>query len=186
MNGFNRIDIPYDLPNRKNKLNNFENFAFQLLNKVENIIDVFYAINPLASAPNITGFITQRIGCNIFETDYLHVPKIMKLPGSQVKLSSNQRNTWSAKYLYNNYHNKNSFVLNDFGNQYYIYKGVRVPFGFEQFNQLTQNSYFYNSNGDLCKLEQIVWNVSQDFALIDYRVKTKYTSNLEESYIEES
>ena len=40
MNGFNRIDIPYDLPNRKNKLNNFENFAFQLLNKVENIIDV--------------------------------------------------------------------------------------------------------------------------------------------------
>ena len=186
MNGFNRIDIPYDLPNRKNKLNNFENFAFQLLNKVENIIDVFYAINPLASAPNITGFITQRIGCNIFETDYLHVPKIMKLPGSQVKLTSNQRNNWSAKYLYNNYHNKNSFVLNDFGNQYYIYKGVRVPFGFEQFNQLTQNSYFYNSNGDLCKLEQIVWNVSQDFALIDYRVKTKYTSNLEESYIEES
>jgi hypothetical protein len=186
MNGFNRIDIPYDLPNRKNKLNNFENFAFQLLNKVENIIDVFYAINPLASAPNITGFITQRIGCNIFETDYLHVPKIMKLPGSQVKLTSNQRDNWSAKYLYNNYHNKNSFVLNDFGNQYYIYKGVRVPFGFEQFNQLTQNSYFYNSNGDLCKLEQIVWNVSKDFALIDYRVKTKYTSNLEESYIEES
>jgi hypothetical protein len=185
MNGFNRVDIPYDLPNRKNKLNNFENFAFNLLDKVEQIIDVFYAINPVGSAPNLTGFISQRIGCNILETDYLHVPKIMKL-NSQLRLPTNQRNFWSAKYLYDNYHNKGSFVLNNYGNQYYIYKGVRVPFGFEQFNQLTQNSYFYNSNGDLCKLEQISWNVSQDFALIDYRVKTKYTTNLIEGYIEEA
>lgn len=185
MNGFNRVDIPYDLPNRKNKLNNFENFAFKLLNKVEQIIDVFYAINPVASAPNLTGFISQRIGCNILETDYLHVPKIMKLD-SNLRLPANQRNNWSAKYLYNLYHSKGSFVLNNFGNQYYIYKGVRVPFGFEEFNQLTQNSYFYNSNGDLCKLEQISWNVSQDFALIDYRVKTKYTTNLIEEYIEEA
>jgi hypothetical protein len=35
-------------------------------------------------------------------------------------------------------------------------------------------------------LEQISWNVSQDFALIDYRVKTKYTTNLVEDYIEEA
>jgi len=184
MNGFNRVDIPYDLPNRKNKLNNFENFAYKLLDKVEEIIDVFAAISG-GSPPNLTGFISQRIGCNILETDYLHVPKIMKL-NSQLRLPVNQRTLWSAKYLYNIYHSKGSFVLNNFGNQYYIYKGVRVPFGFEEFNQLTQNSYFYNSNGDLCKLEQIVWNVSQDFALIDYRVKTKYTSNLIESYIEEA
>ena len=185
MNGFNRIDIPYDLPNRKNKLNNFENFAFKLLNKVEEIINVFYAINPLASAPNLTGFISLRIGCNILETDYLHVPKIMKL-NSQLRLPANQRNNWSAKYLYDNYHNEDSFVLNNFGNQYYVYKGVKVPFGFEEFNQLTQNSYFYNQNGDLCKLKQISWNVSKDFALIDYSVQTKYTSNLIETYIEEA
>jgi hypothetical protein len=180
MNGFNRVDIPYDLPNRKNKLNNFENFAFKLINKVEEIIQVFDG-----SAPNLTGFISKRIGCNILETDYLHVPKIMKLD-SNLFLPINQRNLWSAKHLYNLYHSKGSFVLNNFGNQYYIYKGVRVPFGFEEFNQLTQNSYFYNSNGDLCKLEQISWNVSQDFALIDYRVKTKYTTNLIEEYIEEA
>lgn len=180
MNGFNRVDIPYDLPNRKNKLNNFETFAFKLINKVQQIIQIFDG-----SVNNLTGFISLRIGCNILETDYLHVPKIMKLQ-SNLLLPSNQRNLWSAKHLYNLYHSKGSFVLNDFGNQYYIYKGVRVPFGFEQFNQLTQNSYFYNSNGDLCKLEQISWNVSQDFALIDYRVKTKYTTNLIEEYIEEA
>ena len=105
---------------------------------------------------------------------------------SQNKLVANNRSVWSAKYLYDNYHYKNSFVLNNYENQYYIYKGVKVPFGFEQFNQLTQNSYFYNQNGELCKLEQISWNVSQDFALIDYRVQTKYTTNLIESYIEQS
>jgi hypothetical protein len=190
MNGFDRIEIPYDLPNRKNKLNKFEELAFRLLDKIDNIVNVFINWNSTLggnsqSAPsNLTGFISGRIGCNIMETDYLHVPKIMKLSG--VRLASNQRNNWSAKYLYNNYHNKGSFVLNNYGNQYYIYKGVRVPFGFEEFNQLTQNSYFYNSNGDLCKLEQISWNVSQDFALIDYRVKTKYTTNLIEDYIEEA
>ena len=181
MNGFNRVDIPYDLPNRKNKLNNFETFAFKLINKVEEIIQIFDG-----SVNNLTGFISQRIGCNILETDYLHVPKIMKLNSSNLLLPANQRNLWSAKYLYNVYHSKGSFVLNNFGNQYYIYKGVRVPFGFEEFNQLTQNSYFYNSNGDLCKLKQISWNVSKDFALIDYSVQTKYTSNLVESYIEEA
>lgn len=191
LNGFSRIDIPYDLPNRKNKLNNFEQFAFNLLDKIDEIINVFVTLaqslqgNPQTSPNNLTGFISQRIGCNILETDYLHVPKIMKL-NSQLRLSTNQRDFWSAKYLYDNYHNKGSFVLNNYGNQYYIYKGVRVPFGFEEFNQLTQNSYFYNQNGDLCKLEQISWNVSQDFALIDYRVKTKYTTNLVEEYIEEA
>jgi hypothetical protein len=181
MNGFNRVDIPYDLPNRKNKLNNFETFAFKLINKVEEIIQIFDG-----SVNNLTGFISQRIGCNILETDYLHVPKIMKLNSSDLRLPANQRTLWSAKYLYNVYHSKGSFVLNNFGNQYYIYKGVRVPFGFEEFNQLTQNSYFYNQNGDLCKLKQISWNVSKDFALIDYSVQTKYTSNLVESYIEEA
>jgi hypothetical protein len=105
---------------------------------------------------------------------------------SNNRLLLNDRNTWSAKYLYNNYHNEDSFVLNNFGNQYYVYTNVRVPFGFEEFNQLTQNSYFYNQNGDICKLKQISWNVSKDFALIDYRVQTKYTSNLVESYIEEA
>lgn len=180
MNGFERIDIPYDLPNRKNKLNNFENFAFNLIDKVEEIIQVFNG-----SVDNLTGFITERIGCNILETDYLHVPKIMKL-NSALRLQVNQRTFWSAKYLYDLYYFRNSFVLNNFGNQYYIYKNVRVPFGFEQFTQLTENSYFYNQGGDLCKLEQISWNVSQDFALIDYRVQTKYTSNLVESYIEQS
>jgi hypothetical protein len=190
LNGFSRIDIPYDLPNRKNTLNNFEKLAFTLLDKIDNITNVFINMaldaggQPPSSPSNLTGFITDRIGCNMMETDYLFVPKIMKLSG--VRLIANQRDFWSAKYLYDNYHNKGSFVLNNYGNQYYIYKGVKVPFGFEEFNQLTQNSYFYNSNGDLCKLEQISWNVSQDFAIIDYRVKTKYTTNLVEEYIEEA
>jgi hypothetical protein len=179
MNGFNRVDIPYDLGNRKNDLNNFEKFAFKLFDKVDEIISIF------GGSSNAASLITNRIGVTMLDSDLLHIPKMMKL-NSQLKMPSNSRNTWSAKYLYQNYHYKGSFVSNNFGNQYFIYKNVRVPFGFEQFNQLTQNSYFSDSNGRLCKLEQIVWNISQDFALIDYRVKEKYTINLEETYIEES
>jgi len=179
MNGFGRVDIPYDLGNRKNTLNNLELFALELFDRIEDFLNFF------GSNSNLTGFITQRIGVNMLETDLVDVPKLMKLTGNN-RLQANNRTVWSAKYLYDNYHNQGSFVLNNSGNQYLLYKNVRVPFGFTEFNQLTQNSYFSDSDGRLCKVEQIVWNVSQDFALIDYRVKEKYTANLQETYIEQA
>jgi len=179
MNGFGKVEIPYALGNRKNSLNKFELFAFKLFDGVDNFINFFGGNSSSAAS------ISNRVGFLKLETDYVNVPKLMKMD-SQNRLVSNNRNIWSAKYLYNNYHNEDSFVLNNFGNQYYVYTNVRVPFGFVEFNQLTQNSYFYNQNGDICKLKQISWNVSKDFALIDYSVQTKYTSNLVETYIEES
>jgi hypothetical protein len=179
MNGFEKVEVPYSLGNRKNSLNNFELFVFKLFNAVDNFTNFFGGNSSSASS------ISNRVGFLKLETDYVNVPKLMKMD-SQNRLVANNRNIWSAKYLYDNYHNEDSFVLNNFGNQYYVYKSVKVPFGFEQFNQLTQNSYFYNQNGDICKLKQISWNVSKDFALIDYSVQTKYTSNLVETYIEES
>jgi hypothetical protein len=179
MNGFGKVEIPYALGNRKNSLNKFELFAFKLFDNVDNFINFFGGNSSTATS------ISNRVGFLKLETDFVNVPKLMKMD-SQNRLASNNRNTWSAKYLYDNYHNEDSFVLNNFGNQYYVYKSVKVPFGFEEFNQLTQNSYFYNQNGDLCKLKQISWNVSKDFALIDYSVQTKYTSNLVETYIEQS
>jgi hypothetical protein len=179
MNGFEKVEIPYALGNRKNGLNEFENFVRKVLRAVDDFVNFF------GGNANGEASINARIGYLKLETDYVHIPKLMKMDSNN-RLLLNDRNTWSAKYLYDNYHNEDSFVLNNFGNQYYVYTNVRVPFGFEEFNQLTQNSYFYNQNGDICKLKQISWNVSKDFALIDYRVQTKYTSNLVESYIEEA
>tara|TARA_R110002126_G_scaffold156594_1_gene304027 strand:- start:642 stop:2387 length:1746 start_codon:yes stop_codon:yes gene_type:complete len=179
MNGFEKVEIPYALGNRKAGLNNFETFALKLFQQVDGLVNFF------GGNSNSSASVNGRIGMLMLETDYIHIPKLMKMNSSNL-LASNNRTTWSAKYLYNNYYNEDSFVLNNFGNQYYVYTNVRVPFGFEEFNQLTQNSYFYNQNGDICKLKQISWNVSKDFALIDYRVQTKYTSNLVESYIEEA
>tara|TARA_R110000787_G_scaffold23250_1_gene66751 strand:- start:3911 stop:5674 length:1764 start_codon:yes stop_codon:yes gene_type:complete len=185
MNGFGKVEIPYALGNRKDKLNNFEKFARNLFESVDEFIST------LGFTSNSSAALSGRIGVLKLETDFINVPKLMKMNATTNSvfpnlLPTNNRNVWSAKYLYNNYHNQDSFVLNNFSNQYYVYKNVRVPFGFEEFNQLTQNSYFYNQNGDVCKLEQISWNVSKDFALLDYRVQKKYTNNLVETYIEES
>ena len=180
MNGFGKVEIPYALGNRKDSLNAFEKFVENLFQKIDDLVNWF----PLGSS-SLAGKMDGRIGYLKLESDYVHVPKLMKMTSSY-KLGINHRSYWSAKYLYTVYHNENSFVLNNFGNQYYVYKSVRVPFGFEEFNQLTQNSYFYNQNGDICKLEKISWNVSKDFATLDYRVKTKYTNNLTENYIEQS
>jgi hypothetical protein len=179
MNGYNRIDIPYELPNRKDKLNSLENFALTLFQNINAFLNFF------GGNAQSTAWISNRIGVNMLSSDLMNVPKMMKL-NNQLKLNTNNRSTWSAKYLYNNFHKKGSFVLNNFGNQYLIYKNVRIPFGFKEFNELSQNSYFSDSNGRLCKLEEITWNVSKDFALINYRVKEKYTGNLQEVYIEES
>jgi hypothetical protein len=182
MNGFEKVEIPYALGNRKNGLNKFENFVKKLLRKVDNFIILFGGFS------NSSALISNRTGYLKLQSDFVTVPKLMRVVGTinDIKLPLNNRAKWSAKYLYEKYHNSGSFVLNNFGNQYYIYKSVKVPFGFEDFNQLSQNSYFYNQNGDICKLEKISWNVSKDFALIDYRVQRKYTLNLVESYIEES
>jgi hypothetical protein len=182
MRGFEKVEIPYALGNRKEKLNNFETFVKQLFVIIDNIINVFGGNGNNASK------IQGRIGMLKLENDQVNIAKLMRLQtfgSNKDKMFPNDRATFSAKYLHDLYHFEKSFLLDNYSNQYYLYKNVKVPFGFSDFNQLVQNSYFSNSNGELCKLQQIQWNVSKDFALIDYRVKKPYTTNLQEIYIEE-
>jgi hypothetical protein len=69
-------------------------------------------------------------------------------------------------------------------NQWIIHEGVKIPFGFADFLTLIDNSYFYNINGNTAQVTKIQWNVSHDYAIVDYRVQQVYTTNLEETFIE--
>jgi len=178
LKGYDRIDIPYALANRKNELNAFEKLVRQVFEKIDDFI------NFVGGNGNNAAKITARVGVLKIETDYVNTAKLIKL-NSNDRLNPNHRDVWSAKYLYDNYINEGSFILNNYGNQHYLYKKVRIPFGTKDFNELINNVYFYDCNGDRAELELIEWDVSKDFALLDYRVPTIWTKNLEETYIEQ-
>lgn len=178
MNGFDRIDLLYELGNRKDGLNNFEKLAVELYSKIDELINFF------GGSSNLAAGISGRIGVLKLETDFVNVPKLMKMDANN-RLPVNNRDVWSAKYLYDNYHFKGSFVLDNFGGQYRVFKNVKVNFGFEDFIKLIDNLYFSDSDGNSCKLEKASWVDGRDFALISYRIKEKYTSNVEEIYIEQ-
>ena len=178
MKGFNKTVIPFALGTRKDKLNNFEKIVRDLLQIVDNTINFF------GGNSNQAGAIAGRVGKLKLQTDYINIPKLLKLD-SNGNLPSNHRDLWSAKYIYNTYKHESSFVLNNFGGQYQTKQEIRVPFGFSDFNLLVNNSYFSDSDGNQCKLELIDWEEEKDAALLNYRFKYKFTENLKETYIEQ-
>lgn len=178
MKGFEKIEIPYALGNRKEGLNNFEEIVKTLFEKIDNLINFF------GGSGNWAQQISGRVGMLMLENDMFDVPKLLRLD-NQNKMFINNRLYFSARFLYINHYYAKSFVLDNFYNQYQLFKGVRVPFGPADFDSLSENAYFYDSDGNICKLESVEWNISKDFAVMDYRVKKTYTVNLEEHYIEE-
>lgn len=129
--------------------------------------------------------ITSRVGMLKLETDFVNIPKLM-IMNNENKLPANHKSVWSAKVLYDKYYIYNSFVGNNFtnANQWLLYEGVKVPFGFTDFLSLIDNSYFYNQNGNPAQVTKIEWNISRDYALLSYRVNEVYTKNLKETFIE--
>lgn len=182
MNGLNEIEIPYALGIRKNKTNFIED-------TLDFLVDV--GTDLVNSIQNLTGTggnipsIPSRIGVVKFETDFLNVPKMLYVNDDN-KLPSNYHDLWSAKVLWNKYHIEKSFVGNNFlnANQWEIYEGVRIPFGFSDFLTLIDNSYFFDQLGNTSQVLKISWNVSNDYAVVDFKTRKLYTKNLKETFVE--
>jgi len=99
------------------------------------------------------------------------------------QIPSYYHDNWSAKILYDKYYVYDSFIGAD-PNQWIIQEGIKIPFGFEDFLSLIDNSYFYDNNGNQAQITKIEWSTSQDFAIVDYKYKQVYTTNLQETFIE--
>lgn len=183
LKGLEEIDIPYSLGVRKTKQNFIEEILDDLIGISQDFINEINSITPAnqTQLPNIAG----RIGSVKFETNFLNVPKMLYLNNAN-QLDINYNDLWSAKVLWNKYYVKNSFVGFGFTNtnQWRIFEGVKVPFGFSDFLKLIDNSYFYDVNGDVGQVIKIQWSVSKDFAIMDYKINKIYTKNLTETFIE--
>jgi hypothetical protein len=108
------------------------------------------------------------------------IPKLLYLKGG--KLPINQRDLWSAKHLYDSFLNYNSFVANNWQGQKAVYNNVEIPFGIEDYKQLTVNPYFL-FEGAVAKITNFTWTTGRDKATISFWVRERYTTNLKETFI---
>ena len=177
LKGLEVTEIAAALPNRKSSLNATERALKELAGAVDDLTGNTGSNNSLASR------IQARVGMLKMEKDLVRVGKLMRL-NNQLKLAANQRDNFSAKFLYNNYHNEKSFVLNNYGNQYRTFEGQRIIFGYSQFLELVNNNYLTTQNGNSGKITKFAWTIDQDTAITDFRVKQIWTTNLSERTIE--
>jgi len=171
-----QVSIPCALGTRKEKLNGFEKLLAELAGTFDRVSKIF------GGNSNLKGKITEKVGVLKVSFNNHAVPKLIWLEGN--RMPSNHRELFSAKTLWNKYHVEKSFVQNNFERQRVMFENVRIPFGFEDFTQVVNNSYFHDTEGKLGKIITLEWTMNKDFAIISYWQSQPYTKNLKEIFIE--
>ena len=172
-----QIQIPFTLGKTKTKLTSIEEVAKALGSIVDTITGIF------GGGTNFASQIEERIGSLHLSSDFLTYGKEVKMQGN--KLAMNQRELLSAKSLWDKYHFVNSFAeVNGVHNQWWRYPTQRVPMNVEEFAILLENNRTTDSEGNDLMIERVVYNPSQTTAVIDYRVRRKYTDNLQITTVE--
>lgn len=172
--GLDEINFECALPTRKDELNALDTFLKTVGGAVDKVTGVF------GRGTNFASKITSKLGVLKQSNNWHTVPKLLYLNGG--RLPVNHRDLWNADVLWEKYHNEKSFVKNNYKGQREVYKGVRVPFGLEDFFKLTTNPYF-KYKGNTAKIVNFTWTVAEDEATIDFWVRKPYTFNLKETKI---
>lgn len=175
--GQQTTNINVSLGNVKEELTALEKIIAGLAKFADNVIKGLGGVSDLAKAVN-----QKKSVLKISQNDYAR-SKLIWLDGSG-KVPSNHRELFSAKVMYEKYGSFNSFVDNNFNGQKVIHNSVRMPFGFVDFCQLTENSFFTTHKGEKAKATEFFWLKGEDTAEISYYIRKPYTKNLKEIKIE--
>lgn len=174
--GLEEVSFNVALGSRKDSLNGFERFLATLAGVIDS------AVNAFGGNSNVRGEIEGKVGVLRVARNNHTIPKLLYYQGDRLPI--NHRDLFSAKTLWESYHSYKSFIANNFQRQRKVFEEVEVPFGFEDFVQVIENSYCQTADGKQAKIERLVWNMARDKAIIDYWVEEVYTKNLKETYIE--
>lgn len=175
--GLEEVEIPCSMGVRKEELTKVEEILKELAKFIDKVTGFF------GGGTNYVSKIEDRKGSLLLSSDFITVPKMVVMEGN--KLAKDQRDKLSAKRLWDELHYINSFAeINGVHNQYYRYEGVKVPFCMGDFVSLLNNNGCKTKEGDFAKIEALKWKVWDNTAVIDYRVKKKYTGNLKIKYVE--
>lgn len=179
IDGVDDRNIPYALGNRKDKLSDLEKVLKSMAQLADNVV------RTLGGSSNLAGKITNRVGMLKMGTDSHTVARAIYLQNGKVPF--NHRDLFSTRSLYEKYIKADSFVLSKNGGQKEVFEGIRLKFGFVEFLQLVENSYFVADNGTTGKVISIDWAIDSDYADISYWIKDPNPTNkLIERYIEPS
>jgi len=166
-----QIALPFSIGREKTNLTNIETVLKALGQLVDNITGIF------GGGTNFASQIQNRIGSLLLSSHFLTSGKVVKMSGS--KLAPNQRQELDAKKLWDLYHFINSFAeYQGEHNQFWRYEGQPVPMTIQEFAILMQNNHAVDSQGQEYTIEKIVYSPFKTKAVIDYRIKKKYTNNL--------
>ena len=184
LSGLRSNSIPLALGSRKDSLTDLEQAFSTVSGLFDSMIDVLTVITN-APPSTLSANFNKRLYALRISEQFTGAPKVLNLAGvATLQLPTNHRDNLSAKALWDKYINKQSFVDNNFGGQYKIFRNIKVPFTLNDFISIKENSYFYDTDGARAKVDKISWKIGDDFAVIDYRKEFIYTRNLEETKIE--
>jgi len=175
--GFDEVRIPVALGNRKDNLTPFE----EILKTLAGVADS--AINILGGNSNLANLVKTRVGTLKVSNNNHQVPKLLWLENGAIP--TDHRDKLSARVSWEKYWIYRSFVANNFNGQKLVYKDIQIPFGFEDFLKVSQNSYFRDLNGRVGQIVELDWIVPQDKATVTYWIREPYTEKLEETFNEE-
>ena len=126
---------------------------------------------------NLGDLVDDRVGMLQMENDWIEQQKI--------GISSDQTYI-NSEYLNRKYHYLRSFVPRNklpAANQYKIRNAVGVPFCWDDYILLKNNSFLQSDEGVDSKLISAKWNVRNQIAEIDYKSNELYTNNIKEKII---
>lgn len=177
LKGVDELSFPVALPTRKETLSSVETIFLTLSSLADRLIVKFGGKAVFAN------IVDKRKGFLMMSSDLVNTPKLMRL-NNQNLLGSDYRTNWSAKYLYDNYHFYNSFVLNNYSNQYSLFRKIKMDASFQDFLDVISNNRATSVNGEDVEIESLLYNFGGGFWEADYKIKKIYTRNLKETYTE--
>ena len=170
----NRFNIC--LGTAKTEFNSVENALTTLLETVDELFEFWGA---KSSSVNV---ITNRLRTLKTSTYFFNKPKLIRIQNH--KIAVDNREKVNAKYYYDNYIDYNSFVQNNYKKQHKVFSGVVIPFSYDNYKQLLENSYFTTNEGKLGRINSLNWIIGADTAEIDFYIEEIYTRNLKEEFTE--
>lgn len=172
-----QVGINASIGLRKEELTRIE----EVLKKLAKGVDTLTGL--LGTGTSYESQIEARKGSLLLSSHFITIPKVVVMQGSQLK--ANQRQILAARKLWDDLHYINSLAeVNGHHNQWLRFENVKVPFCIKDFVSLMENNTGTDAEGRDALIESFKWQVWNDTAVINFRVKEKYTNNLKLKYVE--
>lgn len=170
------ISIPFSVGKCKTDLTLVEKTAKTLGQFVDNLTGIF------GGGTNFANKIEGRIGSLLLSSHFLTYGKVVVMKGGT--LVPDQRSEISARRLWDDFHYINSFAeIKGHHNQWVRILQQKVPMSIQDFATLLDNNLGTTQEGESFMIEKFVYKPDERTAILDYRIRKKYTNNLKIDYV---